>query len=638
MDKRFIIFYLVAIISTNLIAEVASFSPLSKDFIKWRNRVVEQQNSTSSIQQLPKLNLTSDASLNLTNDETVVFEGNGYIPPPFDKSHIKHTPKALTSTNRFQRLTASSDEEPLPEKYDFRDYYKSSHVKNQGSHGTCWAHAAIGCLESYISKEEDLLRDFSENHLVNRAGFVWGFDDGGNDDMATAYLARWEGPVAEESDPYLSKVNSTNQVPIRNVQQVVMIPSKSDYLDHDFIKKALLKFGTLSSAMYYSSVYYKSSTDAHYYHTTDTPEYCNHAILVVGWDDNFPSNSFKTAAPGNGAYIVKNSYGPSFGIDGYFYVSYYDDTLFFNGATAFIAPEPVNKLGKIYDYTPYGVITSLGYGKSYAQCATMFTAEDDDELAAASFYFLAPNISYNISIYTDCTRSNNPQSGKKAYTQSGVAEYAGYETIYFDETVSVKKGTKFSIVFELDSPNYIYPIPLEVNTSDYLTNAVSAAGQSFIKGNSYLLSSWTDIYGEYSSEAADVCIKAFTKAKATQTSEVRVPYEWLDQYPELISVANGDYESAANSVAANGLYVYENYLVGLDPTSADSKFNANIVFTNNVPQILWEPRLNPRAGQRQGLRWYTVYGKKQLDDEAWEIVDRGHEDEYNFFKVGVELP
>jgi C1A family cysteine protease len=384
MDKRFIIFYFVAIISTNLIAEVASFSPLSKDFIEWRNRVVEQQNSASSIQQLPKLNLTTDSSLNMIDDETVVFEGNGYIPPPFDKSHIK----SMSNATRFLRLTASSDEEPLPEKYDFRDYYKSSHVKNQGSHGTCWAFAALGCLESYISKEEDLLRDFSENHLVNRAGFVWGFDDGGNDDMATAYLARWEGPVAEESDPYLSKVNSTNQVPIRNVQQVVMIPSKSDYLDHDFIKKALLKFGTLSSAMYYSSVYYKSSTDGHYYHTTGTPEYCNHAILVVGWDDNFSSNSFKTAAPGNGAYIVKNSYGSSFGKDGYFYVSYYDATLFFNGATAFIAPEPVNKLGKIYDYTPYGVITSLGYGKSYAQCATMCSARRPYLLSTTTFSLL----------------------------------------------------------------------------------------------------------------------------------------------------------------------------------------------------------------------------------------------------------
>ena len=142
MNKRFIVLYLIAAFSANLIAEVASFSPLSKDFIEWRNRVEETQNSTSSIQQLPKLNLTSSAAF--TEDEIVVFEGNGYIPPPFDKSHIKHTPKALTSTNRFQRLTASSDEEPLPEKYDFRDYYKSSHVKNQGSHGTCWE--IFGCI------------------------------------------------------------------------------------------------------------------------------------------------------------------------------------------------------------------------------------------------------------------------------------------------------------------------------------------------------------------------------------------------------------------------------------------------------------------------------------------------------------
>lgn len=635
MDKRFIIFYFVAIISANLIAEAISFSPLGQDFIKWRNRVEEKQNSSSSIQQLPKLNLTSSPAF--TEDEIVVFEGNGYMPPPFDKSHIKHTPKALTSTNRFQRLTAS-DQASLPSKYDFRDYYRPTSVKNQGSHGTCWAHAAIGCLESYISKEEDLLRDFSENHMVNRAGFVWGFDDGGNDDMATAYLTRWEGPVAEESDPYLSKVNSTNQIPIRNVQRTIMIPAKTDYLDHDHIKQYLLEFGTLSSSMYYSSVYYKASTDAHYYHTTDTPEYSNHAILVVGWDDNFPSNSFNTVAPGNGAYIVKNSYGSSFGIDGYFYVSYYDDTLFFYGATAFIAPEPVNKLGRIYDYTPYGIVSSLGYNKSFALCGTMFTADDDDELVASSFYFLAPNISYTMSVYTNCSNNTNPESGKLAYSKSSISEYAGYETIYFDNTVNIVKGSRFSIVFSLDSPDYYYPIPVEQNVDGYLTNAVSASAQSFIRGGNNWWNSWTDLYKEYGDEGVDVCIKAFTKAKATETSEVRVPYEWLDQYPEIISAAAGDYEKAANSVAANGLRVYENYLVGLDPTSADNKFNANIVFTNQAPQILWEPRLNPKVGQRQGLRWYTVYGKKQLDDESWEIVDRGHEDEYNFFKVGVELP
>ena len=110
---------------------------------------------------------------------------------------------------------------------------------------------------------------------------------------------------------------------------------------------------------------------------------------------------------------------------------------------------------------------------------------------------------------------------------------------------------------------------------------------------------------------------------------------WEDRFKN-IGLQN-DYEKAANSVAANGLNVFENYIAGLDPTDATSCFNANISFTNNVPCIGWSTSLNP-DGFKEGLRWYTIYGKKKLDDTDWQEVQSGKEAEFNFFTVGAELP
>ena len=73
-----------------------------------------------------------------------------------------------------------------------------------------------------------------------------------------------------------------------------------------------------------SSEYYNEETYAQYNPDGMTP---NHKVTVVGWDDNYPAENFSITPPGDGAWIIKNSWSDAWGDEGYFYLSYYDTTI-----------------------------------------------------------------------------------------------------------------------------------------------------------------------------------------------------------------------------------------------------------------------------------------------------------------------
>jgi C1A family cysteine protease len=125
------------------------------------------------------------------------------------------------------------------------------------------------------------------------------------------------------------------------------------------------------------------NADTNAYIYTGTEER-NHSVNIVGWDDDFPKEKFVPEAPGNGAFITRNSYGSAWGDDGYFYVSYYD-VLIGQKNAVFLGAEPPGKESAVYQYDELGATASAGFGSETACAANVFTASSDEVLKAVSF-------------------------------------------------------------------------------------------------------------------------------------------------------------------------------------------------------------------------------------------------------------
>lgn len=304
-------------------------APLNPDFVEYMENQAEER---------------SAGELHLTSEGYAL----GCIPSPFDRSHLK----APVQEGRF----------PLgfPDSYDLRKTRKLTPVKDQGQCGSCWAHAVYASLESYLMPGES--RDFSENNLKNTHGFEWEHDHGGNSTIATAYFARWGGPIKEADDPYNpdSGLSPAGPLPLqKQIPQVIYLPDRPAGENPDWLKQVIMEGGAVYTTIHWDreNDSWNSTTNSYYYSGSDQ---LNHAVAIVGWDNGYSKRNFNVAPPHDGAFIVRNSWGSSWGQEGYFYVSY-DDTIFASDDnTIFHSANPPHYYNRNYQYDPLG--QTNGYG------------------------------------------------------------------------------------------------------------------------------------------------------------------------------------------------------------------------------------------------------------------------------------
>lgn len=317
-----------------------SVSPVSPAFRKWqkarefraKKKALSQTNATERA-RTTALVRTLSAMSEETEEETAGF---GLIPEMFDTSYLADL--------NFVGDRGVQDE--LPARYDLREKGFLTPVRDQGDYGTCWAHAACASLESALLAEGKGTFDFSENNMANLHGFDGGFNGGGNGNMASAYLLRWAGPVLEKDDPYPNPNGSISMPPVRHLQNVRWVPQRATYLDNDEIKLAIINYGALYANYYHTNIYVNAKTASYYYWRENSDRETNHAVALVGWDDDYPAAKFAKRPPANGAFIVRNSWGKDhYAVDeGYFYVSYYDESFAWNKLYSFSNTEEVDNI------------------------------------------------------------------------------------------------------------------------------------------------------------------------------------------------------------------------------------------------------------------------------------------------------
>ena len=441
-----------------------SAAPVNPAFAAWRNRI-----ATFGV-------------------ETYDIKGRalGYIPSPIDKSHLEsQTGTALQTLSAPALQTLSA-----PVSYDLRSSGDVTSVRDQGACGSCWSFGSYGSLESRLLRNESESRDFSENHMKNYHDFDWGPCEGGNADISTAYLARWSGPVDESDDPYQDwddrpSPGGPTQKYLKNVLWF--------FTDSD-IKDAVITYGAMYVTMRYESGSYNLSEYTYYYSGNNS---ANHAVTVVGWDDE----KVVTGAPGNGAWLIKNSWGTGWGDNGYFWISYYDTKAVLYGV-AFCDAVAVSAYAADYQYDPLGWTTQTGYNSPVAWAANIFTATADEDLQAVALYAVDNNVSYEIYVYDDFDGST---FSNLLGSTSGTLVNLGYYTISLPSVISLTNGDDFSIVVKFTTTGYGFPIPTEDYFADYSSGATANTGESYVSSTGSTFADITDTFSN-----ANVCIKGLT--------------------------------------------------------------------------------------------------------------------------------
>ena len=497
--------------------------------------------------------------------QTGVF--TGYRPGPLDLSHLAG--KRIFGKNLSREAT-------FPALFDLRTLDRVTAVRDQQSTGTCWAFAALGSVESNILTQGGGVTSLSPKHLAwfvfkSPVHFTFSqqyfdgdpsqpfppnrnvFEQGGNNWQAIAALARWIGPVNEADCPYgtfpystaelsTSELPTGNETVQRHLQnalylagplgasQVFELPAHAAFVAN--VKTALQTYGALSILFRYDPKFLNEAHSAFYQPDGQGGEfgqYSNHAVTLVGWDDNYPKENMVVSGddgagytpPANGAWLFKNSWGASAGDNGYYWISYYNRVL--KDGIAYVT-EATTNYDAVYEHDPLGWVTSYGYTTSAtpdtAYFANVFTAgtptdplaenfsgrtSSIETLRAISFYAGAINSQYTIWVYRGGSAGDPTNGTLVSGPQVGVLEAPGYHTITLETTPSFSAGERFTVVVRLKTPDFSYPLPAEIALAGYSDAATAGADQSYISSNG---TTWTDVVtGE---ATANACLKAFT--------------------------------------------------------------------------------------------------------------------------------
>jgi predicted outer membrane repeat protein len=392
----------------------------------------------------------------------------------------------------------------LPSSYDYRKLGFVTPVKDQGIKNSCWAFATCAAIESTLLKNTKQKYDLSENIVFDSMLKYSKYGSLKTHELATitiptGSLLSWMGTYPSDYDQYdeLAKVTAFSSVDDSiHIQDLIIIEPAERVSNIGQFKEALYKYGaiyTVVNADYNNRYKYNANTAAYYENVRSS---INHGVTIVGWDDNYSRNNFATRPAGNGAWIVKNSYGTSWGDKGYYYISYYDQTLLNQYGIVYLINNTIN-YNKNYQNDIVGSVDDYFtlYSKKPIYYLNKYVMADNDYLAAVGTYFNSKNVNYEVAIYVN---------GKLKHKQNGLSPFYGFTTIKLNSYIPVKTNDLVEVQIRSNSA------PIQLQTRQYIQEGTS------------LYSADAKTWYDFTKNDQTACIKLYTvDASSIKTFNVK---------------------------------------------------------------------------------------------------------------------
>lgn len=592
-------------------SEIILTTETTQEYEKWNNLSEEEKKKT----QLP---------------EMIAIE----IPKNINKLESQESISLLKTFKQIKSNIGNKKSEL--DKYSLIEEIEIE-IKNQGITGQCWAFSTLSSMESNIVLNKGIEKNFSERHMAyatsknfidgeNTKGYNKKVNEYGLQTIALAYLTNGQGAVLEEKMPfennedeiYLKQIDLEKDTYVTDYEVIPSIYKKYEnnnliyhngngitYSQEEVenirkqIKEHIVKYGAISAVT--------AATEIEYYNNDDiikaTSYYCNnedvlrdHAVTIIGWDDNYSRDNFNENNKPNsdGAYIVLNSYGEEVFDNGFLYISYED--ILIETSLYGISGTSDEKYYNIYQHDFFGGIASFGTrSRDTGYYANIYTRniEQNEKLT---------KVSVNVCDYVKLNIYVNPNGedlSKENLVKVGNTNTLtpGYHTI--DITDIKLDSEKFAVVVEQISENDKFMFSLETCVENTVYDVVTAE-----KGNSkisfdnktwYNLSDMGVISGIDTSKS-DICIKAFTE-KLENSSEPENPTQ--------------------EEIFTSNIYIIENeYIKNIENNTTLENFLNNIKTSKDIKVFENEKEISKKDILKTGMNL-------KIEEKEYSIVVTG---------------
>ena len=307
----FLVFCFTLVVSEQNIVldEWKQFTHFQQKFEKYYNTLEELKTRF----QIFKTNLHDILIHNLDSTQNFTKGINQFTDLTSEEFKEKYVGSIQQKVGSYGCKTFISTDVGLPGSIDWRDKNAVTNVKDQGQCGSCWTFSATGAVEGIWSITKGQLINLSEQQLVDCAtGISYGSHgcNGGQMEGAFKYIVEY-GQCALSSYPYTGTDGKCTYC-----SSVAHISSCSDVNPNDQISlKAAVAKQPVSIAIEADTRYFQSYSGG-ILTSSSCGTNLDHGVLIVGYGEE----------QGQKYWLVKNSWGISWGEQGYVKIARSDST------------------------------------------------------------------------------------------------------------------------------------------------------------------------------------------------------------------------------------------------------------------------------------------------------------------------